>query len=73
MRKSNASGVVRRNITLPAEFVARRAELREITGIQSDSELIRRSLNLLEKVVENGDSVVIENSKTKEKTRLTIL
>ena len=73
MRKGNTSGVVRRNRTLPAEFVARMAELRELTGIQSDSELIRRSLNLLGKVVENGDSVVVENSKTKEKTRLTFL
>ena len=73
MRKSNAAGVVRRNITLPREFVERMAELREPTGIQSDSELIRRSVNLLEKVIENGGTVIVSDAKTATETKIVVI
>ena len=73
MRKSNEAGVVRRNITLPREFVDRMAELRELTGVQSDSELIRRSVNLLEKVIENGGTVTVTDPNTATETKIVVI
>jgi hypothetical protein len=73
MRKSNEAGVFRRNITLPREFVDRMAELRELTGVQSDSELIRRSVKLLEKVIENGGTVTVTDPKTATETKIVVI
>ena len=75
MRKGNTAELVRRNITLPKDLSELMAELREKTGIQSDSELIRRSVLLLDKVFqyeEDGETLKA-HKKNGEVERLTIL
>ena len=75
MRKGNASELVRRNLTLPKDLADLMAELREKTGIQSDSELVRRSVLLLDKVFqyeEDGETLKA-HKKNGEVERLTVL
>ena len=76
MRKGNNNELVRRNVTLPKEFADRMAALRDATGIQSDSELIRRAVSLLEKVAAseaNGEVIKVHHQDTGETERLSVL
>ncbi|HKY85620.1 MAG TPA: ribbon-helix-helix protein, CopG family [Pseudorhodoplanes sp.] len=74
MRKGNTSTLVRRNITLPDDFSKRMTAIREAAGIQSDSELIRRAVTLLEKVLdEKGKSLVLRDNKTGKEEKLLVL
>ena len=60
MRTSNSGAIVRRNVTMPKELADLMAQLREKTGIQSDSELIRKAVILLDRVYaseQEGDKI----------------
>lgn len=69
MRESTNGGVVRRNVTLPRSVVDTMAQIREETGAQSDSEVIRQACKLYKYIIDNGgDAYIRDKSSGKEKT-----
>jgi metal-responsive CopG/Arc/MetJ family transcriptional regulator len=50
MRTGNTQTLVRRNITMPEELAETMAAIRKKTGIQSDSELIRKAVILFDRI-----------------------
>ena len=54
MRKGNKDKVKRRSIMLPESIDKDMADIREKTGAQSDSEVLRRAFKLYKKYVDAG-------------------
>jgi len=71
MPKGNIDKVKRRSIMLPDSTIEDMAQIREETGAQSDSEVLRRAFKLYKKivadVVRNGNELTITNRQTGEK------
>lgn len=61
LRKSTTGGVVRRNITLPENVADTMAKIREETGAQSDSEVIRQACKLYKYILDNGGEAFIRD------------
>jgi metal-responsive CopG/Arc/MetJ family transcriptional regulator len=66
MRKGSAEQVVRRNITLPVSFASRLEALKRKRGGQSDSEILRQAIGLLEAVSDREATIVIKDKTGKE-------
>jgi hypothetical protein len=49
---------------LPDSFIQEMAEIRELIGAQSDSEVIRRAFRLYKKLVEGTAEVTLTDKKT---------
>ena len=74
MRKStNGSSLKRRSLMLPDSFDVDMAELRQKTGAQSDSEVIRRAFKLLKKLASEENEVILKDKKTGEIKHLEVL
>lgn len=75
MRKGNKNSVKRRSIMLPDSVVAEMAEIRERTGAQSDSEVLRRAFKLYQRLINTGDreKVIIEDIETGQQRQVELV
>lgn len=72
MRKSTTGGVARRNITLPKNVVDEMEAVREQTGAQSDSEVLRKAFKLYKHVLDNGGHFYTKDEEGKERDVLAL-
>mgnify|MGYP006908222391 CR=1 FL=1 len=69
MRKSTDGKLVRRHLTFPEPITEQMAEVRKLTGAQSDSEVLRLAFKLYRVVLEKcGGEFTITDKDGKEKT-----
>lgn len=72
MRKSTNGGVVRRNLTLPKAVADEMDAVREATGAQSDSEVIRRAFRLYKHIMDSDGEFYTKDTSGQEKKVLTL-
>lgn len=60
---------------LPDSVVAEMAEIRERTGAQSDSEVLRRAFKLYQRLINTGDreKVIIEDIETGQQRQVELV
>lgn len=73
LRESTNGGVVRRNVTLPKSVIETMAQIREETGAQSDSEVIRKACKLYKYIIDNGGDAYIRDKTSGEEKSIVAL
>jgi hypothetical protein len=73
MRKGSSEPVERRHLTFPKSFNKRLSALKSKRGAQSDSEILRQAINLLEAVSKEDDAEVYVQHKNGEKVKIVLV
>ena len=73
MEKRNLEAFERRHLTFPKSFRKRLAALKSKRKAQSDSEILRQAVNLLEAVTKEDDAEVYVQLKNGKKEKIIIV